>query len=581
MAAQQDSRRAVARPSAALAHRPAATLAGTSAQSRRPRRASAGPRRGAMVAAAGAARRPPRHRPHDRPPKGVDHACRDARSSPTPGRGPGRAAPRGRPTRRSSSGSRRCAPRALDGDALVARGAGRVARAGSPTASAASSQTCAAAVLGPDADRRRRRAPATPAPHGRAAPPPAADARGRRASLNPKLTFDQFVIGDSNRFAHAAALAVAELPGQAYNPLFIYGPPGVGKTHLLHVDRQLRRAPTAAACASATRRPSASRTSSSPRCSAGDIDALQGALPRHRRPAHRRRPVPREQGEDRGGVLPHLQRAPRGRQPARPHLRPPARATSARSRTACASASRPASSPTSRAPDLATRLTVLRKRVQHDGIELADDGALDVIADRITDNVRALEGALIRVVAFALAHRPAARPPTLADEVLAGLYPAPRRARPARAAPDHRAHPGAHLRGLRPHARGAPLRAAAPRASPGRGRSPCTSRASTPSATLPAIGAALRRPQPHHRHARLPADRRAHRRRPATPTRPCATSTERLGVPRDDRPTDTLCTRVAHGPCARSRPHPAAISRRSAHLHSPYDSYPSLMRSSS
>ncbi len=52
--------------------------------------------------------------------------------------------------------------------------------------------------------------------------------------LHPKYTFDQFVIGEGNRFAHAAALAVAELPAQAYNPLFLHGPPGLGKTHLLH-----------------------------------------------------------------------------------------------------------------------------------------------------------------------------------------------------------------------------------------------------------------------------------------------------------------------------------------------------------
>ena len=75
-----------------------------------------------------------------------------------------------------------------------------------------------------------------PPPERQAAPMAGeADRKGAagESRLHPKYTFEQFVIGEGNRFAHAAALAVAELPAQAYNPLFLHGPPGLGKTHLL------------------------------------------------------------------------------------------------------------------------------------------------------------------------------------------------------------------------------------------------------------------------------------------------------------------------------------------------------------
>ena len=131
-------------------------------------------------------------------------------------------------------------------------------------------------------------------------------------------------------------------PGQAYNPLFVYGPPGCRQDPPAPLDRELR--------------PVARRRADRPlrhgrdvhervrrRAAPGRHRAFQGALPPGRRAPHRRHPVPRAEGEDRGGVLPHLQRAPGHRQPARPDLGPASRGTSTASTTVCASVSRRAS----------------------------------------------------------------------------------------------------------------------------------------------------------------------------------------------------------------------------------------------
>ena len=66
------------------------------------------------------------------------------------------------------------------------------------------------------------------------APKPYYNINYEKANLNPKYRFDTFVVGSNNKFAHSASLAVAESPGNTYNPLYIYGGAGLGKTHLMH-----------------------------------------------------------------------------------------------------------------------------------------------------------------------------------------------------------------------------------------------------------------------------------------------------------------------------------------------------------
>ena len=240
------------------------------------------------------------------------------------------------------------------------------------------------------------------------------------------------------------------------------------------------------------------------------LDRFKQRLPRRRRAADRRRPVPRQQGEDRGGVLPHVQRAVRDRPAARAHLRPPP-APARRGRGAPARALRVrASSPTIGPPDFATRVAILRKRAALDHIRLDDAAVLELIAERVTDNVRALEGALIRIVAY---HSLTGRP---IDVELAATRPRrdPSRSR-RRDAPsiEQIQHAVAAHYGLTV----AELDLAEPRgarrlAAPGRDPS---DPASSPHASLQTIGAGVRRPQPRHRAPRLQARRRA-RWRPIT-----------------------------------------------------------------
>ena len=141
--------------------------------------------------------------------------------------------------------------------------------------------------------------------------------------LDPRFVFDTFVAASSNRLAHAAAQAVAETPGRSYNPLFIYGDSGLGKTHLLHAigNYVAENFPRRKVLYVTTETFMNDFVDS---LRTVDHPGLQAPLPRVRRPADRRRPVHGEQGGAPGGVLPHLQRPQGCLQADRPHLGPPA-----------------------------------------------------------------------------------------------------------------------------------------------------------------------------------------------------------------------------------------------------------------
>ncbi|HLL86612.1 MAG TPA: chromosomal replication initiator protein DnaA [Thermoleophilaceae bacterium] len=240
---------------------------------------------------------------------------------------------------------------------------------------------------------------------------------GDRA-LNPRYTFDGFVICVGNRLAHAASLAVAEQPAQAYNPLFLFGPPGLGKTHLLHAIGHYVRA-----------------YAGEMRVAYTTVEAFTGEFVAATRRGDFKRFHERFRDVDvllvddvqflahRAGTMEaffHTFNAlyESGRQMVLTSDRPPGELGGLedrlRERFHCGLVA--ALEP----PDMAARTTILRKRAHADGVEGIDAATFAEVARVAPPTVRGLEGALIRLVAYSSLTGEQATP-ELARKVLGGL----------------------------------------------------------------------------------------------------------------------------------------------------------------
>jgi chromosomal replication initiator protein len=238
--------------------------------------------------------------------------------------------------------------------------------------------------------------------------------------LNAKYTFDSFVIGSSNRFAHAAALAVAEAPAQAYNPLFIYGGTGLGKTHLLQAIAQY----VSEHQSELSVRYVTSETFMNDFINALRDKRIEGFKQRYRAYdllliddiqffEHKER-IQEEFFhtfntiyEAGGQIVISSDRPPKEISTLEARLR-------SRFEWGLITDIQP--------PDLETRIAILRKKVKTDRIHVPDPKVLEFIAGRISSNIRELEGALTRVVAFSsLTGRPMTE--DLAQDVLKDVFP--------------------------------------------------------------------------------------------------------------------------------------------------------------
>ncbi len=220
--------------------------------------------------------------------------------------------------------------------------------------------------------------------------------------LNPKYTFDNFVIGQSNRFAHAAAVAVAEAPAKAYNPLFIYGDSGLGKTHLLHAigdyAQNLYAGIRVRYVSSeeftndfinsiANNRGSAfqARYRDVDILMIDDIQFLQGRAETQEAFFHTFNTL---HDHDKQVVITSDV--------------PPKHLTGFEDRMR--SRFEWGLITDVQAPDLETRIAILRKKAQSERLQIPDE-VLEYIATVVSSNIRELEGALIRVSAFASLNR--------------------------------------------------------------------------------------------------------------------------------------------------------------------------------
>jgi chromosomal replication initiator protein len=266
------------------------------------------------------------------------------------------------------------------------------------------------------ADREPTLEPSVELPPRRAA----ANGNGSGGGMNPKYTFDSFVIGSSNRFAHAAALAVAEAPAQAYNPLFIYGSTGLGKTHLLQAIAQY----TSEHAGSLTARYVTSETFMNDFINSLRDKRIEGFKQRYRNYDvlliddvqffENKERIQEEffhtfnsLYEAGSQIVISSDRPPREISTLEERLR-------SRFEWGLITDIQP--------PDLETRIAILRKKVKTDAIAVPDAEVLTFIAGRISTNIRELEGALTRVVALSsLTGR--AMTTELAQDVLKDVFP--------------------------------------------------------------------------------------------------------------------------------------------------------------